>query len=604
MASDNDLEAYQVDDINEMLKSGSTKDVNIVLFCDRHEGSDIVDGFSNAGAGGIKDWKTAKIFLVQKGKLKEVADFGETDTTDPLNLSRFIRFAAQTFPAEKYGLMLNDHGQGWSGGFFDETSKVKDDQLTTSEIQKAIRDNIVLTGKYEMIGFDACLMASFETAHALAMYGKILVASEEVVPGHGWSYTAPFALLGKKPSLTGKELGLEFSRAFMSFYAKNADKDLQAEAATTTMSVIDLSKISALAGSMTRMSNDLTLMVKKGREDWLKIASAREATFPYAGGEADTIDLGDYLNNLAIQIPSLKANCETATKLLKASIIDISNGSEMKASTGLNVFFPESKEVLDEKLPERYAEMAGATSIKWSLFLDSYAQEASKDTEAPLITQTEVTNVNMISGTKSFVSANVEGDDIAKLFFMLAIRMQDKTWIIGRLPMPEKRDSNLAAREWDGGWFQLTDGEHYYACPLMNWNITDRGFLFTVQAQHRVSGRGEWKNINMYFFVPNRGTDQDAKFVGAFTFNVYGIRGVRVRPGDEIRPVYPEVSDTGDFRMIFPMDVQPLKVKSPMNLEITYRQMASGTYWIGFIATDYSGNVDSDVTEVKIIRPN
>lgn len=604
MASDNDLEAYQMDDINEMLAAGSTKDVNIVLFCDRNAKSGPSEDYSGAGAGGVKDWTTAKIFLVQKNKLKEVADFGEVDTTDPLNLSRFIRIAAQTFPAEKYGLMLNDHGQGWSGGFFDDTSAVENDQLTTTEIQKAIKENIVLTGKFEMIGFDACLMAGFETANALSAYSKFMVASEEVVPGHGWYYTAPFLNLTKKPTMTGRELGSEFSKAFMGFYANNKDSAIRQDASTTTISMIDLSKIPALASAMSRFAIDLQTMVKKGREDWLKVAGAREATLNYAGGDADEYDLGDYLKNLSLQIPSLKPSCDQVSTQLKAAVIANSAGADLKASTGLTVFFPESKDTLDNKSPERYAEMAGVSSVKWSLFLDAYTEEAAKDTTAPSITNTQIDDPTITTGTKTRVSTKVVADDIAKLYFLLAIRQEGKSWIVGRLPMPGSRLSGTVAREWDGGWFMLSDGDHNYACPLMDWTITNRGFLFTVQAQQSVGGKGEWRNINMYFYVPNSGPEQDAQFVGAFMVNAFSVRGIRVQAGDLIRPVYLEANDDGSSRMIFPSDVPPLTVKSPMNLEITYRMLPSGTYWIGFIATDYSGNTDSDITEVKITRPN
>lgn len=604
MASDNDLESFQLEDVNELLKAGSTSDVNIVLFCDRHDSGDELDGFSDQGAGGTKDWQTAKVFLVQKGRLKEIADFGEADTTDPSTLSRFIRFAATTFPSEKFGLMMNDHGQGWNGGFFDETSKIESDQLTVTEIQSAIKENIVLTGKYELIGFDACLMASFETAHALAMYGKVLIASEEVVPGHGWFYTTPFQALGKKPSMSGKELALEASKAFMSFYANSNDPSIKNDAPTTTMSVIDLSKVPALAEAFARLSIEMTGMVKKGREDWLKIAAAREATMTYAGGDTDTYDLGDYLKNLSAQMPTLKSQCDNVLKYLGASVINISNGTEMKSSTGLNVFFPESSEVLNQTTPERYSNMAGASSIKWSLFLESYVQEAAKDTVAPQIIRTSIDNTVIQSQTKTKVSADVIGDDISKLYFILMIRQENKSLMVGKLPMPEKRDSISVARDWDGGWFLLNDGEHEYVCPLLNWVVSDKGFLFTVPVQHRIGGRGNWKNINLYFYVANSGPEQNAKLIGAFMFSQFGLRGVRVRPGDEVRPIYPQIDDEGNLQYVFFTDAEPLKIKDATNLEVSYGKLRSGKYWIGFLAEDYSGNSDADFTEVTINRPN
>jgi hypothetical protein len=42
--------------------------------------------------------------------------------------------------------------------------------------------------KLDIIGFDACLMAMYEVAAALAPYSKFLLGSELLEPGSGWDY--------------------------------------------------------------------------------------------------------------------------------------------------------------------------------------------------------------------------------------------------------------------------------------------------------------------------------------------------------------------------------------------------------------------------------
>jgi hypothetical protein len=44
--------------------------------------------------------------------------------------------------------------------------------------------------KLDIIGFDACLMAMYEVGSTLAPYGRYLLASELLEPGHGWDYSA------------------------------------------------------------------------------------------------------------------------------------------------------------------------------------------------------------------------------------------------------------------------------------------------------------------------------------------------------------------------------------------------------------------------------
>ena len=65
--------------------------------------------------------------------------------------------------------------------------------LTIDEIQRAISDSGV---KFEMIGFDSCLMGGLETACALCDYSDYLIVSEDFESGSGWEYQNWLSLLG------------------------------------------------------------------------------------------------------------------------------------------------------------------------------------------------------------------------------------------------------------------------------------------------------------------------------------------------------------------------------------------------------------------------
>ena len=59
-------------------------------------------------------------------------------------------------------------------------------QFNLSEINKALKDSGIT---YDFIGFDACLMATVETALVASNYADYMIASEETEPGVGWYYT-------------------------------------------------------------------------------------------------------------------------------------------------------------------------------------------------------------------------------------------------------------------------------------------------------------------------------------------------------------------------------------------------------------------------------
>ena len=122
--------------------------------------------------------------------------------SDPDTLKAFINYGAQNYPADKYDLILWDHGGGPQGGFgVDEHSDDSDDWLAPdimsfAGIVDALSDNNVVDsnsdgepdGKFDFINFDACLMNSVELALAMADYTDYYIASAETEPGYGQYY--------------------------------------------------------------------------------------------------------------------------------------------------------------------------------------------------------------------------------------------------------------------------------------------------------------------------------------------------------------------------------------------------------------------------------
>lgn len=108
-ADDAVLEYDMFIDVNEAERVGSTDRVKMVTQLDRYEGA-----FDGGG-----DWTTAKRFylMIQDDDMdyirsEEVVDLGEVDMADPKTLVDFVSWAASTYPADKYVLIISDHGGG------------------------------------------------------------------------------------------------------------------------------------------------------------------------------------------------------------------------------------------------------------------------------------------------------------------------------------------------------------------------------------------------------------------------------------------------------------------------------------------------------------
>lgn len=215
MAADNDLERFALSDLNEMEVVGSTQDVNVVVQLDRAEGYDASED----------DWTEARRFFVTRDRRlgqiasEQIADFGgETNTGDPATLSDFTTWAMTTYPANRYALIIWDHGGSWLGVATDNSTD--NDDLILPELDQALADTTTATqrSQLDLIGFDACLMGAFEVYQTIAPYALYGVGSAELIPGNGWDYAGALDALAADPSMAGDAFGRAIVDNFMAFY--------------------------------------------------------------------------------------------------------------------------------------------------------------------------------------------------------------------------------------------------------------------------------------------------------------------------------------------------------------------------------------------------
>ena len=126
-ADDKVLEQDIFIDFNEAELVGSTDRVRLVAQLDRYQG-----GFNGDG-----NWTDTRRFLLQRDNdLNTISSpyqsIGEADMSDPQTLVDFVTWGIQEFPADKYVLIMSDHGMGWPGGW------------TDPEPRTAVRSNIPL----------------------------------------------------------------------------------------------------------------------------------------------------------------------------------------------------------------------------------------------------------------------------------------------------------------------------------------------------------------------------------------------------------------------------------------------------------------------------
>ncbi|MGA1873571.1 MAG: clostripain-related cysteine peptidase, partial [Thermoplasmatota archaeon] len=163
--SDCDLEEYALEDINEMESITKGSHLNMVVQLDRWESPSPSDDRSDG------NWTSTKRFLIDQDDdplsigSTELEDIGEINTADPDQLVDFTLWSIENFPADRYALILWNHGSGIDGICWEQSIE-DEDVITIDELGGALSEITGDIGKpLDIIGFDACLMSTIEVAY-------------------------------------------------------------------------------------------------------------------------------------------------------------------------------------------------------------------------------------------------------------------------------------------------------------------------------------------------------------------------------------------------------------------------------------------------------
>ena len=281
MAGDNNLSDAGDTDLEEMMKVGSTKDVNVVV------------EFDNAGELG-----TNRYFIQKGSEIDPVESLGETDCGDPQVLNNFISWTVDRYPAERYALILWNHGGGWEPTEMDriarglrprnynsrEAGTLSGSQMKKSLFRTSIKEILSKNSSYEraicsddgsghsldtielgnvlsktkdiigkrldVLGMDACLMSNLEVAYQAAPYVDYIVASEEEEPNQGWPYESVLSILADRPDIDVPEFAIRSVNAYIDYYKKIDKIDV-------TQSAFDLSRVKEASKTLNLVSSAL-----------------------------------------------------------------------------------------------------------------------------------------------------------------------------------------------------------------------------------------------------------------------------------------------------------------------------------------------------------
>lgn len=289
--------------------------------------------------GGAKKWKLDEvdadensILLIEEDEISVVKTYDSKNMGKSKTLTEFLNFAEENYPADQYSLILWDHGGGPLIGYgYDE---VHMDILSLKELEDALEDSpFGKDNKLEMVGFDACLMGSLESAWIFRDYAEYFVASQEVEPGWGWNYTF---LDDIDKCTNGADMGKVIIDSYFDYCEEIFDLYPRYES-EVTLSCTKLSKIDTVEEKLTSLFEVVNEKVEEGKIQTASRCRRNSKVFGKIGSSSD-YDLVDLVHLTDLLSDTYSSEAKALDKTLKDYVVY--SRSNVDNANGVSVYHP------------------------------------------------------------------------------------------------------------------------------------------------------------------------------------------------------------------------------------------------------------------------
>lgn len=423
MNGKNSLDGSIVANFEQLASVDQSENVNILVELGRPETKPT--SATSSEWGGVRRFKVKKGLSISSNPVMDLGSSGpSTDMGLPETLESFMQWSIDNFKARHYALIIASHGQGFrlqldsnslvdapkvrpsinalltapeSGGF---RSVSQDDNTThvlfNQQIQSVLETLVAKGIKLDLLGFDACSMAMLETAYAMRHGAGLMVASEELIPDRGWNYAdwlrSFIQRVDADVSSHADEIpeALTLGSFIVSTYKAQEAKYETARGDThrKTLSVVDLSKIEALAQEVAQLASAMEVHLDSNRS---AIKEARQSNMWFGmPAKADvSVDLPYLMTRLASETGNASEIYSRALAVRetvqKAVVLDNFASETVKAVNlgggGIAIFFPPTFEDFWSD-PDHSGYVRGNKTApvefvetnEWALFLKRYLQ--------------------------------------------------------------------------------------------------------------------------------------------------------------------------------------------------------------------------------------
>lgn len=386
--ANNNLSPYALKNFNDMIAVGSNDTM-----------TSLVQWYQPGQAG---TWR----YKIEKGKMVlEECNATPSDGSSAHDLVDAMRWAVTKHPAQKYSLVLWDHGLGiidptwgnhrpWAskellnidpefvknnpriqisgltvehadnlaltsttqqldtiitetlqrGILFNEQSKTYMDNQNLSQALKDISTQVLKGKKLDILGMDACLMAMVEISYLAHRYASILVASQEVELANGWNYAAFGHLLSTKnssPSLIAQGIVKSYEQYYKNRVQFYTQSAINLELVDLIKDNIDL-VIGSFKACQGLKNNDIIALAKKARRSCLQLSSSNYVDlYTFYADFYHQLSTSGKSFTRSKTVDALKESLTLGMQLIEQAVIANTSGKNLARAKGLSIYFPQ-----------------------------------------------------------------------------------------------------------------------------------------------------------------------------------------------------------------------------------------------------------------------
>ena len=565
--------------------------------------------------GGSDSWQAHDVpadklarYEITGGGLDKIEEIDKASMGDEAQLEDFLKWGTEKYKASKNALILWDHGGGSVAGVcFDDAVKDNEgnkDSLSLNEIHTALSAVTGNDNKFELIGFDACLMSTVESAAMLSQHADFMVGSQETEPGCGWDYKAIGEFLTTSPEADGSDLGTTICDSYLS----GCEEIGRGE--NSTLSVIDLSLIEDVQNSINEhfkqiyeKTDDMTNMVELIRN--------AEYAENFGGnnkneGYTNMIDL----SALITASDNLSDSGEEVRTAISNAVVYSVSGTNHADACGLSTYYPygiydgssELKEFNNVAVSTYYmafinkliyaistnGDMSGfddkpffdqSTANADLNYADNISESESqliKFMEPPMLNEDGTYNCTLTEESLKYTK-DAQGvlqlyDEESNALLLLGYSNDciEMDW-----------DNGYVNDKFDGTWFCLGDGQFLSVYPI------ERNDDFAIYTSP-IKLNGAETNLRIKYDFASSQAEIVGVWDGISESGEAARDTIQLKEGDEIIPLYyvASVEDSSDNMVTVDGD----KFKYDGDSTIYYQQLPDGIYLYGFSFDDIYGN--------------